>query len=238
MASFDPYHQWLGIPPQDQPATHYRLLGIETFEENAEVISSAADRQMAHVRTFQMGPNGAISQRLLCELSTARLILLRPVRKAGYDAVLKSAVPMTQLEEEPRAPATAPAKGARANPQTTPAAEELAPGTVVSEYRILEPAGGSAFGKIYKAQQVETGRFFFLKILPGSSAQNEEVRKRFERECQILMKLDHPNLIVGREAGEHAGQKYLVMDYVLGTDLATLVKQQGPLVVIPFEISE
>ena len=55
------------------------------------------------------------------------------------------------------------------------------------------------------------------------------MRKRFERECQILVKLDHPNLIVGRESGEHAGLKYLVMDYVLGTDLATLVKQQGPL---------
>ena len=82
MTHFDPYHQWLGIPPAEQPATHDRLLGIETFETDAEVIGSAADRQMGHVRTFQLGPQGAISQRLLCELSTARLILLHPQRKA------------------------------------------------------------------------------------------------------------------------------------------------------------
>ena len=91
-------------------------------------------------------------------------------------------------------------------------ADELAPGTVISQYRIVEPAGGSAFGRIYKAQHVETGRYFFVKILPTAAAKNEEIRKRFERECQILVKLDHPNLIVGREAGEHAGLKYLVMD--------------------------
>ncbi len=227
MTHFDPYHQWLGIPPAEQPATHYRLLGIEPFEADAEVIGSAADRQMGHVRTFQLGPQGAISQRLLCELSTARLILLHPQRKAGYDAVLRSAVPMTRLEEEPRGPAPT-AKATRANPQTA-TTSELAPGTVISQYRILEPAGGSAFGKVYKAQHAETGRYFFVKVLPADSARNEEVRKRFERECQILVKLDHPNLIVGRESGEHAGLKYLVMDYVLGTDLATLVKQQGPL---------
>ena len=31
-SGFDPYHKWLGIPPQDQPPNHYRLLGVELFE--------------------------------------------------------------------------------------------------------------------------------------------------------------------------------------------------------------
>ncbi len=30
--NFDPYHKWLGIPPDEQPANHYRLLGLELFE--------------------------------------------------------------------------------------------------------------------------------------------------------------------------------------------------------------
>jgi hypothetical protein len=50
MADFDPYYTWLGIPPKDQPPTHYRLLGVECFEANSDVIENAADRQMAHVR--------------------------------------------------------------------------------------------------------------------------------------------------------------------------------------------
>ena len=44
---FDPYHVWLGINAKDQPPNHYRLLGIELFEANLDVIQSAADRQMA-----------------------------------------------------------------------------------------------------------------------------------------------------------------------------------------------
>ena len=33
---FDPYHQWLGIAPSDQPPNHYRLLGLQLFEPNAD----------------------------------------------------------------------------------------------------------------------------------------------------------------------------------------------------------
>ena len=35
--SFDPYHRWLGIPPREQPPNHYRLLGIDLFEADADV---------------------------------------------------------------------------------------------------------------------------------------------------------------------------------------------------------
>ena len=113
MAQFDPYHQWLGIPPAEQPATHYRLLGIETFEEDEEVIASAADRQMRHVRTLQVGPQAALSQRILSELATARLILLHTQRKAGYDAALRSAVLGARLETAVPRSSSAPLPPAR-----------------------------------------------------------------------------------------------------------------------------
>jgi hypothetical protein len=45
-SKFDPYHQWLSIPPEEQPANHYRLLGLKTFESNADIIDSAAQRQI------------------------------------------------------------------------------------------------------------------------------------------------------------------------------------------------
>ena len=54
-AAFDPYHRWLGIPPEEQPADHYRLLGIARFERDPEVIRDAATRQMGHVRTLPPG---------------------------------------------------------------------------------------------------------------------------------------------------------------------------------------
>src|SRR5688572_6264005 len=86
--TFDPYHKWLGIPPREQPVSHYRLLGIGDFESDPQVIESAADRQMAHVRTFQTGPHGNLSQKLLNELAAAKVCLLNPSKKAAYDATL------------------------------------------------------------------------------------------------------------------------------------------------------
>ena len=71
--SFDPYHKWLGISPKDQPPNHYRLLGVELFESDPDVIESAADQRMTHVRTFQTGQGSADSQRILNELSAAKL---------------------------------------------------------------------------------------------------------------------------------------------------------------------
>ena len=90
---FDPYYVWLGIPPKFQPPDHYRLLGIEQFESDPKVINSAADRQMAHVRTFQAGKNSHLSQKLLNELSAARGCLLNPGTKSAYDKSLAAAVP-------------------------------------------------------------------------------------------------------------------------------------------------
>lgn len=90
--SFDPYHKWLGISPKDQPPHHYRLLALELFEDDPDVIESAADQRMAHVRTFQTGQNSALSQRILNELSAAKLCLLNPQKKAEYDRQLREKV--------------------------------------------------------------------------------------------------------------------------------------------------
>lgn len=53
--AFDPYYIWLGIPPEDQPPNHYRLLGITLFENNQEVIEAAANRQMAYMQEVSGG---------------------------------------------------------------------------------------------------------------------------------------------------------------------------------------
>ena len=93
MAGFDPYRKWLGIPPEEQPPNHYRLLGIGLFESDPDVISNASDRQMFHVRTFQSGAYAEIAQFILNELSAARVCLLDPQRKAEYDHWLRQTLP-------------------------------------------------------------------------------------------------------------------------------------------------
>ncbi len=87
---FDPYLHWLGIRDPQRPPNHYRLLGVELFESDPDVISNAADRQMAHVRTFQSGRRSAESQKVLNALAGAKICLLNPQKKAGYDAQLQA----------------------------------------------------------------------------------------------------------------------------------------------------
>ena len=86
---FDPYYEWLGIPPREQPPHYYRLLGVALFESDPKVIEVAADQRMAHLRTFQNGQDRALSQRLLNEVATAKVCLLNPAKKAAYDQQLR-----------------------------------------------------------------------------------------------------------------------------------------------------
>ena len=86
---FDPYYQWLGIPQDERPINKYRLLSLQLFESDEDVIANAADRQMAYIRTFQSGAHSAESQALLNELSSARVTLLNKQSKAEYDQQLR-----------------------------------------------------------------------------------------------------------------------------------------------------
>lgn len=88
-SGFDPYYKWLGIRPEERPIHSYRLLGVALFESDADVIANAADRQMAHVRSFQGGRYVSESQRILNEIAAARVCLLNPGKKAAYDEALR-----------------------------------------------------------------------------------------------------------------------------------------------------
>lgn len=114
---FDPYHKWLGIPAQDQPPNHYRLLGLELFESDPDVITTAADGRMAQVKRFQTGKYSALSQRLLNEIAAAKVCLLNPRQKADYDAQLRSQL----AEQQQHAAGGADAQRARKPPARGPA---------------------------------------------------------------------------------------------------------------------
>ncbi len=115
---FNPYYVWLGIPPDEQPANYYRLLGIALFEPSADVIDSAADRQTAHLRTFQGGKHSELSQRLLNEVAAARICLLDPKKRAAYDTQLRARL----VVRTPAAPAGQPG-----TPAAQPGAPDAAP---------------------------------------------------------------------------------------------------------------
>ena len=98
-SDFDPYYEWLGIPASDQPPSHYRLLGVSDFETNPGVIQNAAERQAVYLRTLQNGQNVALSERLLNEITRAKICLLSSKAKAEYDQQLRQTVAHVVEEE-------------------------------------------------------------------------------------------------------------------------------------------
>ena len=62
---FDAYHKWLGIPPKDQPPNHYRLLGLDKFESDREVIHAAARRTAAFIKSNGTGPHAELAAKLM-----------------------------------------------------------------------------------------------------------------------------------------------------------------------------
>jgi hypothetical protein len=115
-ASFDPYHKWLGIPPEEQPPNHYRLLGITLFERDRDVIQMAVDRQMMLLRTLRTGQNAKHSERILNEISVAKLCLLDAKKKVNYDAELREDLGI----EGPPAEALSTVEPQQAEPQAAP----------------------------------------------------------------------------------------------------------------------
>ncbi|MCA9246836.1 MAG: hypothetical protein KDA42_06960 [Planctomycetales bacterium] len=145
---FDPYRKWLGIPKSEQPPSHYRLLAIGELEDDPDVISNAADRCMAHVRTFQSGPYAAYSQQILNELAAARLCLLTPDQKAAYDKQLRAAKKKAPVRVREASPAAAPTAVPVAQPiaQPGPVAEAIpvAPQALPAQGASPQPVGPQA----------------------------------------------------------------------------------------------
>jgi len=87
--SFDSYHKWLGIPPEQQPPHYYQLLGISVNEQDAEVIQTAAQRQRASVEDHLHGKHHREATQLIYELDEAELTLLSPELREDYDRRVK-----------------------------------------------------------------------------------------------------------------------------------------------------
>ncbi|MGD0899868.1 MAG: protein kinase [Thermoguttaceae bacterium] len=102
------------------------------------------------------------------------------------------------------------------------------PGQVFGDYILLELLAESRTGKIFKAQHRAMGRLAALKLFSQQAEAMPQLLERFERKIKILARLSHPNLVAAQAAGEHAGTRYLAMEYVDGKDLASTVRQQGP----------
>lgn len=124
----------------------------------------------------------------------------------------------------------APAPGAAPErPRVRPSRIDLQPGTEVAGYRIERTLGRGGMSVVYLAEHDWLQRRVALKILAPQLAEDERFRERFVRESRLAASLDHPNVIPIYEAGASGGDLFIAMRYVEGTDLRTLLHDDGAL---------
>ncbi len=94
-------------------------------------------------------------------------------------------------------------------------------------YKVLESVAKGAMGTVYRAERLKLGKIVAVKVLHDELPDELSSRKRFEIEAMAMAKLEHPNCAAVLDVGVHDGRPFVVMDYITGTDLKTLV-DEGP----------
>lgn len=93
------------------------------------------------------------------------------------------------------------------------------------QFEILECLGRGGMGMVYKARQPRLNRLVALKILTPDKEHDPKFAERFVREAQALARLNHPGIVTVHDFGEAGGMYYLLMEYVDGVTLRTLLRQ-------------
>jgi serine/threonine protein kinase len=104
-----------------------------------------------------------------------------------------------------------------------------AKGLILGQYVILDLIGQGGMGKVYKAQHRHMKRTVAVKILPPEMTTSSEGVHRFQQEVEAAARLIHPNVATAFDAGEDKKTHFLVMEFVEGSDLATVVTRRGKL---------
>jgi serine/threonine-protein kinase len=98
---------------------------------------------------------------------------------------------------------------------------------VDNRYRVIDVLGRGGMGVVYKIEHQRMGKIAAMKVLHRDLAGDKEVISRFRREAEAVSRLTHPNTVQVFDFGTAQGALYLVMEYVRGLDIGSLIDRDG-----------
>jgi hypothetical protein len=127
---------------------------------------------------------------------------------------------------------TTPPPATASLPPTTPTPPSyhgrFDPGTRLgTRYRIVGLLGRGGMGEVYRADDLELGQPVALKFLPGRISATPQDLDRLRREVRIAREISHPNVCRTYDISAADGQAFLVMEYIDGEDLASVLRRLG-----------
>ena len=102
-------------------------------------------------------------------------------------------------------------------------------GYKVDRYVLLDLIGQGGMGRVYLARDSRLNRLVALKILSPERMSNPRATARFQREARVGAQLQHENLVRIYDFGESNGRYFLVMEYIAGKTIGTLISEHGRL---------
>jgi Protein kinase domain len=106
-------------------------------------------------------------------------------------------------------------------------ADQLGIGGQLGNYVIDSVIGRGGMSVVYRARHSRLGMWVALKVLAPELGSDDAFRERFLREAQMAATVDHPNVIPIHDMGVHESSLYIVMRYVSGGDLKSLMTSTG-----------
>ncbi len=101
-------------------------------------------------------------------------------------------------------------------------------GQTVGPYRILGQLGQGGMATVYKAYHAALDRTVALKAMHPAFMEDPNFLARFQREAQVVARLEHPNIVPIYDFAEHENRPYLVMKYIEGETLKARLAR-GPI---------
>jgi WD40 repeat protein/DNA-binding SARP family transcriptional activator len=102
------------------------------------------------------------------------------------------------------------------------------PGEPLRGYRLLDKLGEGAFGSVYRAIQPQVEREVAIKSIHAELANQPDFVRRFEREAQLVARLEHPHIVPLYDYWREPDAAYLIMRYLRGGSLEDVL-EHGPL---------
>ena len=102
-------------------------------------------------------------------------------------------------------------------------------GTRLGPYEVVAPLGAGGMGEVYRAKDLELGRFVAVKVLPSQLADNAAALARFEREAKAVAALSHANILSIFNFGRQGETAYAVMELLEGETLRTKLAAPVPI---------
>ncbi|MFP5341874.1 MAG: Stk1 family PASTA domain-containing Ser/Thr kinase [Candidatus Limnocylindria bacterium] len=103
-------------------------------------------------------------------------------------------------------------------------------GTILGgRYQLIELLGQGGMATIYRATDTQLGREVAVKLLRPEYLRDPDFSSRFRQEAQSAASLSHPNVVTVYDYGEDPSGPFIVMEYVDGEDLASILRRNGSL---------